>query len=84
MNTIQVSCDEVTKEIDRLRPNKSPGPDEVFARVLKECKDELSQPLTQLFNQSLNEGVVPDSWKTANVVPICKKGDKSMASNTVQ
>ena len=81
LNTIQVSCDEVTKEIDRLKPNTSPGPDEEFARVLKECKEELSQPLTQLFNQSLNEGVVPDSWKTANVVPIFKKGDKSLASN---
>ena len=53
----------------------------MFARVLKECKEELSQPLTQLFNQSLNESVVPDSWKTANVVPIFKKGDKSIASN---
>ena len=39
LNTIQVSCDEVTKEIDRLKPNKSPGPDEVFARVFKECKE---------------------------------------------
>ena len=81
LNTIQVSCDKVAKEIDRLKPNKSPGPDEVFARVLKQCKEELSQPLTKLFNQSLNEGVVPDSWKTANVVPIFKKGDKSIATN---
>ena len=29
----------------------------------------------------MNEGVVPDSWKTAKVAPIFKKGDKSMASN---
>ena len=32
LNSIQVSCDEVTKEIDRLKPNKSPVPDEVLAR----------------------------------------------------
>ena len=74
LNTIQVSCDEVTKEIDRLKPNKSSSPGEVFARVLKECKEELSQPLTQLFNQSLNEGVVPESLKTAIVVPIFLEG----------
>ena len=58
------------KEIDRLKPNKSPGPDEVFARVLKECREELSHPLAQIFNQSMNQGVVPDAWKVANVVPI--------------
>ena len=36
--------------------------------------------INTVFNQSLNEGVVPDSWKTAYVEPIFKKGDKSMAS----
>ena len=41
LNSIQVSCDEVTKEIDRSEPSKSPGPDEVFAGVLNECKEEL-------------------------------------------
>ena len=46
LNTIQVSCDEVvTKEIDRLKPNKSPGPDEVFARVLKECKEKVKSTI---------------------------------------
>ena len=39
------------------------------------------QKNVKLFNQSLNEGVVPDSWKTANVVPVFKKGDRSIASN---
>ena len=52
----------------------------MLARVLKEYKEELSKQLTQLFNQPLNEGVVPDSWKTVIVVPIFKKGDKSIAS----
>ena len=32
------------------------------------------RPLTIIFNKSLSEGVVPDSWKEAEVVPIFKKG----------
>ena len=37
-NTIQ--------EIDKLKINKSPGVDEVFPRVLKECRDIISVTLT--------------------------------------
>jgi len=35
----------------------------------------------QIFNLSLNEGIVPDELKIAKVVPIYKKGDKSEAIN---
>ncbi len=33
------------KEIKKLKKNKSPGPDEIYPRVLKECKEALSGPL---------------------------------------
>ena len=32
-------------------------------------------------NRSFNEGISPDSWKVANIVPIFKKGDKYLPSN---
>ncbi|XP_069172563.1 coiled-coil domain-containing protein 42-like [Procambarus clarkii] len=32
--------EDVIKQVVKLKPNKSPGPDEVFAKVLKECKEE--------------------------------------------
>ncbi|KAK8754343.1 hypothetical protein OTU49_015693, partial [Cherax quadricarinatus] len=79
--TIAVTSDMVLRQIEKLKPNKSPGPDELFARVLKECKDELSIPLANLFNISLQTGIVPDKWKMANVIPIYKAGDRSLASN---
>ncbi len=28
----------VQKEIDKLKKNKSPGPDKIYPRILKECK----------------------------------------------
>ena len=32
-------------------------------------------------NISFNEGIFPEAWKVANVIPIFKKGDKSLPSN---
>ena len=32
-------------------------------------------------NRSFDEGIVPDIWKLANVIPTFKKGDKSQPSN---
>ena len=78
---INITSNDVLKVINKLKPHKSPGPDEVYARILKECRDELSNPLAVLFNKSLESGLVPEAWKLANVVPIFKKGDKSIASN---
>ena len=34
-----------------------------------------------LFQQSIDQGTVAEDWKTANVAPIFKKGDRGLASN---
>ena len=39
------------------------------------------RPLTIIFNISLSEGVVPDSWKEAEVVAILKKGKRDDPDN---
>ena len=41
----------------------------------------MAQPLYLIFRKSLDEGVVPDDWKQANVTPIYKKGKKIDPSN---
>ncbi len=82
LTDILVSKEEVINEVHCLKKHKSPGPDEVFARTLKECSKEVSEQLTNIFNKSLELGEVPETWKQANVVPIYKnKGDRSLASN---
>ncbi len=70
----------VQDEISRFKKSKSRGPDEVFPRVLKECKDVLSDPLADIFKMSVNSGYVPNQWKVANVTPIFKKEDNSATS----
>ena len=77
LTNFTISQDTVIRYIDRLNPFKSPGPDNFYPKVIKECKQELVLPLSDIFNQSLKEGIVPVDWKTANVTPIHKKGDKS-------
>ena len=74
--------EETVKDIlDQLKESLAPGPDGIHAKVLKECSENLAQPLYLIFRKSLDEGVVPDDWKQANVTPIYKKGKKIDPSN---
>ena len=49
--------DAVTKALDKIKVNKTPGPDYIAPRVLKEAKYQISKPLTILFNKSLNSQI---------------------------
>ena len=49
--------------------------------MLYGASKSVSKPLCILMNRSFSEGVFPDIWKLANVVPSFKKGDKSQPSN---
>ena len=69
---------------DRLKeqkPWKSAGPDGIHSRVVVETQEKLVRLLTIIVNKSLREGVVPDSWKEAEVVPIFKKGKRDDPGN---
>jgi hypothetical protein len=72
---------EVEKELKNLNANKAQGPDGLSTRVLKECATILSEQVNVLFNQSMSTSTLPVEWKTANVVPIHKKGSKTEPSN---
>ncbi len=57
-----------------MKKNKLPGPDKVYPRVLKECKEVLSGPLTNMFRKSVDTGHVPRLWKEANVSQFLRMG----------
>ena len=71
----------VHKRLLELKEEKSMGPDGIPAILLKNTADFISKPLSIIFNQSLSEGKLPSIWKTANVIPIFKKGDKTNPNN---
>ena len=81
LSSIRTSVQEVAERIRQLNPYKSPGPDGFLPRVLREVKDEVAPYLAEIFNASLESGVVPLDWRIANVTPIHKKGDRSCADN---
>ncbi len=65
-----ITRQRVQKEIEKFKKNKSQGPDEIYPRVLKECKEALRGPLTKIFRKSVDTSYVPRLWKEANVTPI--------------
>ncbi len=41
LTNINVSREDVIRPIDRIEGTKAPGPNEIFPKVLKECKSEI-------------------------------------------
>ncbi len=81
MNELEVTPELVRKKLAQLKPSKSPGPDSIHPRVLRELKDVLAEPICLLFKASINEGVLPQDWKCSNITAIHKKGKKSDPGN---
>lgn len=81
MLEVQFTQKSVRKALFSLDVHKSCGPDGISPIVLKNCAPELAPVLVRLFRHSYSTGVVPNSWKTALVHPIPKKGDGSDPGN---
>ena len=78
---IQLSRDDVYRELQALNPTKSAGPDNLYPIVLKETASTIAGPLLRIFQLSLDTGEVPAAWQRANVTPIFKKGNRKEPGN---
>ena len=76
-----ISEENVKKKLLSLNPNKSCGPDNIHARILKELADDIASPIATFFKLTIERGKIPRDWKRGNISPIFKKGSKSLASN---
>ncbi|MES9994334.1 MAG: reverse transcriptase family protein [Candidatus Thiodiazotropha sp.] len=81
LQTIVLTPPEVELVLETLPIGKASGPNGLSNRIIRALSHELSYPFCCLFNQSLQTGMVPTSYKEANVCPVPKKGDLSMVSN---
>jgi hypothetical protein len=81
LSLLVVTVAEVRLILSNLDTKKATGPDTISCTFLKQCAGELAPSLTMLFNLSLSCGIVPDSWKLANVIPVYKNGDKRQCCN---
>ena len=69
------------KLLTSLKISKSPGPDGINPKILKESARELAYPFKLLFDVSMKSGKIPSKWKIAEVRPIFKKGSKTTPGN---
>lgn len=81
LDTIQLNDDDVLQLLNSVDTSKATGPDNISPKMLKEAAPSIARPLTRLFNLSLSTCVFPDIWKQANVIPLYKKGNKSIPNN---
>ena len=63
MEDITVDSKWVAKLLIRLYIHKSPGPEGLNVRVLKESSKEISPILALIINESLARGEVPNEWR---------------------
>ena len=67
--------------IQSLPVNKSTGLDEISCKLLIEASPIVSSSLTHIINLSIRNGVFPNDWKRARVIPIYKEDTKSDPDN---
>lgn len=80
-SVISFDAEDIAVNILRLAKKKAPGPDHIRAEMLRPLREVLAPVLLSLFHLCAQWSFVPSLWRQAQVVPIFKKGDRSLASN---
>ena len=78
---IIISRTDIQTRLEKLNVNKSCGPDNMHPFVLQKTASETCKPLEIIFKKSMESGECPTDWRSANVTPIHKKGDRTDPSN---
>ena len=76
-----ITCAGVLKLLQKINPNKAAGQDNIRPKISKELATEIAPILTIIFRISFETGEVPPDWRSANVSPVYKKGDRYKAEN---
>ena len=72
---------DVVDAIKDIPMHAAPGPDKVPASLLKECANQLSKPILIIWKKSLETGEIPDILKLQTIIPLYKKGNKTLPEN---
>ena len=73
LSTVDIDSKKILNLMQSLNSSKAHGHDSIPVRMLKCCGSSVIKPLSLLFNNSLRDGVFPNEWKKANVIPVHKK-----------
>jgi hypothetical protein len=67
--------------IGNLNITKSPGTDNIGAKLVRKSADAIIDPLVYIYNLSSRSGIVPNELTIARVFPIHQKGDTFSPGN---
>ena len=81
ISDIVLDLSTVKQYLKSLDIFSSMGPDGIHPHLLQSCADQLAYPLYLIFKASLSSGLLPNLWKVSNVVPIFKKGSRTIPLN---
>ena len=80
-NAMFMTSDKISECIDGLKLKNTEGFDRIPQRILIDGRDFLMGPLTVLFGMIYRDQVIPGQWLMSKIIPIHKKGEKSMIEN---
>ncbi|KER31894.1 hypothetical protein T265_01978 [Opisthorchis viverrini] len=72
---------EIRYEVAALKREKAPGPDGLYPALFKEGRNSLVTHLTKLIGTMWDEEQVPSEWGMSTVIPIFKKGTRTLCEN---
>ena len=75
------TAQEICEIIASLRNGKAAGADSISVYLIKQFKEVISPVLSDLFNKCLLEGLYPDIFKIAKIIPLHKGGDPRDETN---
>ena len=81
LNRFSISDNDILKAVKGIKANNVCGADNIPAFLIVDCISCFLSPLCHIFNRILISSQYPTVWKTSNVVPIFKSGDKSNIKN---
>jgi hypothetical protein len=81
LTNFNIGTSEIAKAIDDIGSNSAPGPDDIPAILLKQCKQELLVPLQMLWQKSLDTSDIPQKMKHAVIFPLAKGGSLTNPAN---
>lgn len=79
--TAPPSRQEIIDTLRRLKNNKSAGPDQIAAELMKYGAEPIADALMPILNHIWETNTIPNDWKKGTVVTIPKKGDLSLCRN---
>ena len=75
------NSEEMRSQISKLPNKRSSGFDDIDNILLKSIKDVIAEKLSNIFNQSMSEGIFPEQMKLAEVEPLYKLKERFLSSN---